>query len=287
MPEIIKAKTAGFCPGVRSAVMTVYRLLDENKGIICTIGPIIHNRQVVEDLKSRGVKVFDRVCDIKGCSHAVIRAHGVPPEVYSELKENDIDYIDATCPYVKKIHELVSKRKDENYKIIIAGDRNHPEVIGINGWSGGTASTVSTPAEAAKLEADPEARVCVVGQTTITRENWDEIIKVLAGRFRNIEINDTLCSASLNRQKEAEEIASAADIMIVIGGSDSSNTQKLFEICSRHCEETYKVETADDLPELMTGLKLKLSENRSKTTADKKDAGERRHIRKIGVTAGA
>ena len=143
--EIIPAKTSGFCFGVNKAVRTIYELLDKGEEKICTLGPIIHNEQVVDNLKKRGVQVCSSVDDIDGCSSVVIRAHGISPEVYDELNCKGIKIVDATCPYVKKIHKLVKEKFDKGYKIIIIGDKNHPEIIGINGWCSNSAAIIDKP----------------------------------------------------------------------------------------------------------------------------------------------
>jgi len=261
--EIIVAKTAGFCFGVNKAVNTVRELTEKSDLPIYTIGPIIHNDQVVDFFKSKGVNVAEDVKDIKEGSHAVIRAHGVPPEVYEEAVKKNLCIDDATCPYVKKIHKLVNEKHNENYQIIIVGDKNHPEIIGINGWCGNSAYIVDSVDDVDKLP-DIDRKICVVAQTTLTNEKWEAINKKLKERFKFVEKYDTICNATFRRQAEAAEIAKQVDMMLVIGGKKSSNTQKLYDICKSFCEKTYKVETSGELPPV-----------------------DIKNIKKIGVTAGA
>lgn len=261
--EIIVAKTAGFCFGVNKAVNAVYELIEKSDKQIYTLGSIIHNKQVVSQLKERGVKVITDPDeeDIRG--KMVIRAHGVTPEIYNKLEGKELDIIDATCPYVKKIHTLVEEKHKEGYQIIIVGDRSHPEVIGINGWCENTALIVNTREDAEKIQPRQQ-KVCIVAQTTITKEKWNSINELLDEKFQNIIRYDTICNATSTRQSEAAEIAGQVDMMVVLGGSDSSNTQKLYEICKKYCSNTYTVETSGELPPV-----------------------DIKKIKKIGITAGA
>ncbi len=261
--EIIVAKTAGFCFGVDKAVNAVYKLINNSNGQIYTLGSIIHNDQVVNQLEEKGVKVIEGIGDESLSGDIVIRAHGITPEVYKELKSHNLHVVDATCPYVKKIHRLVRGKYLEGYQIIIVGDINHPEVIGIKGWSNNSAIIINDLEEANSIQDNFE-KVCVVAQTTITREKWNLINEVLDKKFKNIIKFDTICNATITRQAEAKKIAQQVDMMIVLGGTSSSNTQKLYDICKKYCSNTYKVETADDLPSV-----------------------DINKIKKIGITAGA
>lgn len=245
--EIIVAKNAGFCFGVSKAIDIINNLLDNCNERIYTIGPIIHNEQVVNDLKSKGVEVVDCVDSVKADGNVVIRAHGVTPVVYEQLGEKSLNYTDATCPFVKKIHRLVNKKYKEGYKIVIVGDKNHPEVEGINGWCNNSAVVVNSIEEAECVEKNNN-NVCVVAQTTLTKEKWENINNILNNKFENVIKFDTICSATSDRQNEAAQVAKTVDMMLVIGGNSSSNTQKLYEICKKYCKETYKIETSGDLP---------------------------------------
>ncbi len=244
--KIILAKTAGFCFGVNNAVKKAYEMLDKGEKIR-TLGPIIHNEQVVDDLRSRGVDVLSDINGVPDGTKVIIRAHGVVPDIYEEIRRNNIQVIDATCPYVRKIHKLVQEKREEGLRIVIAGDRNHPEVKGINGWCGNTAFIANTPEDMDSFPQTEEA-CCLVAQTTITKEKFDGIYDKLKEKCKSVEKFDTICNATSNRQEETKKIAMQSDAMLVIGSKDSSNTQKLYEISKKYCEATYLIETYGDLP---------------------------------------
>lgn len=246
------AKTAGFCYGVKRAVEGAYAEIEKGKKI-ATLGALIHNRQVIEDLDSNGVHAYDRVSEIPLEDTVVIRAHGVGKSVYDELEERE--YIDLTCPFVAKIHKIVSEHYKKGYQIVIVGDKNHPEVIGINGWCNGSAIIVNDK----NCEVDEklqEKDLCIVAQTTINRDFFGEIVQNIKKTCKSTLIFDTICSATKDRQKEADEISRNSDMMIVIGGKESSNTRKLFEISKRNCKNTYHIETFEDLPQEKTYNKI-------------------------------
>ena len=254
--KILLAKSAGFCFGVDKAVNIVYNLLNSNEKNICTLGPIIHNDQLVNDLKAKGVTVISDISEARAEGKVVIRTHGVTPDVYEKLEEYKLEAIDATCPYVKKIHKLVSEKYNEGCKIIIAGDRDHPEVKGINGWCGNSAYIADSPEDVDNIP-DMDVECCIVAQTTITKEKWDNINIKLQKKCKNIVKFDTICNATSSRQNEAEKIAKSADAMIVIGSKSSSNTQKLYEISKKYCPRTYIIETFGDLPPIdITDIKI-------------------------------
>ena len=261
--EIIVAETAGFCFGVKRAVDTVYNLLETSKDKIFTIGPVIHNEHVIRELEEKGVTVVGKADEINHPGSAVIRAHGITPNSYKELEERKVDIIDATCPYVKKIHKLVREKYDQGYQIIIIGDKNHPEVIGINGWCENSAYIVNSVSEVDMLP-ETEKECCVVAQTTLTKDTWEKINDKLKNKFKNFHKFDTICKATSKRQKEAAEIAKRVDMMIVIGSKNSSNTQKLYEICKAICPCTIKIETSGEIPPV-----------------------DIKKIKKVGITAGA
>ena len=261
--EIVVASTAGFCFGVNNAVQIVFDLAKNSKDKIYTLGPIIHNSQVVDKLKEYGVSVINSPLDAEEPSKVVIRAHGVTPMVIEELKCKGHDVIDASCPYVIKIHKLVAKRYKEGYSIIIIGDRNHPEVIGINGWCDNSAYVIDSEEDVSKLP-DIKKPICVVEQTTFIREKSEKIIHCLNKRFENVLKFDTICNATDKRQTEAEQISKKVDMVLVIGDKDSSNTHKLYEICKANCQNTFKIETAEEIPQV-----------------------DIKKIKKIGITAGA
>lgn len=261
--EILVAKSAGFCFGVNKAMNMVYNLLEEREGNIYTLGPIIHNEQVVEDLKRKGVAVINDTNEASGNSKVVIRTHGVTPEIFEALEGKKLEIVDATCPYVSKIHKLVREKHYEGYTIVIAGDANHPEVAGINGWCGNSAYIAGSPEEVERFP-QIEGLCCLVSQTTFIKDKFEKIYDKLKDKCKNIEKFDTICNATGNRQEESEKIARISDVMLVIGSRNSSNTQKLFEICSNHCKETYIIETFGDLPPINI-----------------------KKIKKLGITAGA
>ncbi len=248
--EIILAKSAGFCFGVNRAMDTVYKNIQRNDSNIYTLGPIIHNKQVVEELQSKGVQTVEQIDEIDHdeATKLIIRTHGIPKSVYDEIEAKNIRCIDATCPDVKKIHHIVEEYYHKGYGIIIVGNPEHPEVLSINGWCDNTAAIINS-LEDMDSECESFDKVCVVAQTTFNRDKWHQISASLKKKCPQIEIFDTICNATHLRQTEAEKIAKQVDLMLVIGGMHSSNTQKLAEICSMYCEHTYHIETFEELPQ--------------------------------------
>jgi len=241
--KIIVAKNAGFCFGVRRAVEAVYDHLDKAEKLY-TYGPIIHNPEVVEELKDKGVIVEDNIDNIDSGT-VIIRSHGVPEQVYKHMTGKGLNIVDATCPYVKRVHNLVKEYHSQGYAVIIVGEKEHPEVIGINGWCNNEAFIVNDEAEAQKLPSLHKA--CIVAQTTMIQKKWDAILKIIHEKVEQPEVFNTICGTTSTRQMEAESIAKMADVMIVIGGKNSSNTKKLYSICKTHCDKTFAVETAKDI----------------------------------------
>ncbi len=241
---ITVAKTAGFCFGVNRAV----EFLENTDKPTATLGPIIHNTAVVDDLKSRGVIAIDSIDELPDNTVLAIRTHGVGKQVYDEVESAGHEYVDLTCPYVKKIHKIVAKNHADGYKVVIIGDKNHPEVIGINGWCENNAIVALDISDlSGKIEDDD--KVCVVSQTTMDRKTFKKIEKFLKNHCKTIQVFDTICSATNERQTEAEELAKKSDIMIVIGGYHSSNSRKLAEVCKKYCKDTYQIECFEDLPQ--------------------------------------
>ena len=245
--EYLTAKSAGFCFGVKRAVDTVYEQLNKG-GKIYTYGPIIHNETVVEDLEQKGVSVISFE-DLKTLTEGtvIIRSHGVPKEVYDVLNEKGIDYVDATCPFVKRIHQIVEKDRNEGQRIIIAGNPNHPEVEGIKSYAGEDFIIVESPEEAEELNLDSDKEYTLVSQTTFNMSKFKDIVDIFEKKGYYYNVVNTICNATNERQTEAKEIATKVDAMIVIGGSHSSNSRKLFEICSKECKLTYFIQTSEDL----------------------------------------
>ena len=246
--EVTLAKTAGFCFGVKRAVDRVYELADQEEKVY-TFGPIIHNEEVVQDLESRGVQVLNSLEELAAVTDGivVIRSHGVPEEVYQLMEEKNIRYADATCPFVRKIHKLVEKHSREGRRIVIVGNDHHPEVEGIKGWCLTPPIVISTTEEAGNLPISQSEPICVVSQTTFNYNKFKDIVEILEKKRYDRIVLNTICSATEERQEEAVRLASQVDAMIVIGGKTSSNTQKLFEICSNACENTYYIQTLVDL----------------------------------------
>ncbi|MBQ1397664.1 MAG: 4-hydroxy-3-methylbut-2-enyl diphosphate reductase, partial [Clostridia bacterium] len=244
------AKTAGFCFGVNRAIELVNSLLDEGKKV-CTLGPIIHNDQVVQKLADRGVVIAYTPDEVPQDHVLVIRSHGVPLPVYNELREKNLVIQDATCPFVSKIHSIVTKASQKGDIILIAGNSEHPEVLGIKSRCSNAAYTFRDDAELSELlKNHPELKevsVSVVAQTTFNTEIWKKCLEIFKKDCTNATLFDTICSATQSRQQEAAELSEKCDLMIVIGGLSSSNTAKLFHICSGHCRSVL-IQTAADLP---------------------------------------
>ena len=263
------AETAGFCFGVDRAVSTVYRLLEEGKKA-ATLGPIIHNPQIVSDLERRGMRAVEAPADTPPGHILVIRAHGVPRSTLEEIERLGVPYVDATCPFVKKIHALAGQAGKEGRLFLLFGDAEHPEVKGIIGHCTGEHAVIKDrPALEKWLENNSDLAkrpLAVAAQTTFHAGEWQNCLETLKKVCTNAAFFATICNATAKRQKEAKALAQRCDRMVVVGGRDSSNTAKLRDICAEYCE-TYLVERADELPALASGL-------RNSTTA-------------VGITAGA
>ena len=286
--EVIVAEHAGFCFGVTKAVDTVYEQIakksdGENVGNIYTYGPIIHNETVVSDLEKKGVSVIDSIDDLRSLADRfeenrkngssdedkakgtiVIRSHGVTREVQELIEKTGLDVIDATCPFVKRIHKVVLEESNKGASIIVVGSANHPEVEGIVSYVNGKVFVIDGPESAANFSENKETNYTVVAQTTFNKKKFQETVEIFKNNGYNINIVNTICNATDERQTEAEEIASRADAMIVIGGAHSSNSRKLYEICKEKCADTYFIQTLEDLHLNLTG-----------------------NVKLIGITAGA
>ena len=265
--KVIKAKSAGFCFGVKRAVDTVYEQVKENQNLpIYTYGPIIHNEEVVKDLEQKGVIVLrsEEELDTLEKGTVIIRSHGVAKDVYDRLESKKIQIVDATCPFVKKIHNIVQKHSEMGENIIIIGNPEHPEVQGIKGWAGDHVEVFQTKEEAENYSCEQGKKICIVAQTTFNYKKFQDLVEIIKKKEYNICISNTICNATEERQNEARRIARRADAMIVIGDSSSSNTRKLYEICKTECQETFYIQT-------LSGLEL-----------DKLESSDC-----IGITAGA
>ena len=244
------AKTAGFCFGVKRAVNTVYEQIEKGDKLIYTYGPIIHNEEVVKDLEEKGVKVIESEEDIKKIeadATVVIRSHGTTEKICDLIKAKGANIVDATCPFVKKIHNIVAEKSEAGYHIVIIGNDKHPEVEGIKGWSKSSVTVINTEEEANSISISDDKNVCIVSQTTFNYKKFHKLVEIIQKKVYNVIIVNTICNATSERQVEAKQIATEVDSMIVIGGKTSSNTQKLYEICKEECKNTYYIQTAKDL----------------------------------------
>lgn len=260
--EVILAKTAGFCFGVKRAVDTVYK--EAGKKNVYTYGPIIHNSEVVNDLKKKGVEVINSREELEALEEGtvIIRSHGVAREIYDLIHEKGLELVDATCPFVRKIHKIVEKAGNDGDQVIIVGSEHHPEVQGIKGWCTGEVHIIS---DAEQFEGiDLNKPTTLVSQTTFNYKKFQDLVEKFEKKGYDILVLNTICNATQERQVEARQIASQVDVMIVIGGKNSSNTQKLYEICRRECKHTYYIQTLEDFKPEITGT-----------------------VRSVGITAGA
>ena len=263
--KVTLAKSAGFCFGVKRAVEMVYKEAETGKKVY-TLGPIIHNEQVVQDLEQKGVRVIDTPEELSKAEDAtvIIRSHGISADVYHQLEDKKVRIVDATCPFVSKIHRIVEKKYQEGSCIVIVGNANHPEVEGINGWCNGAATVIGSVSEAENYSQEPARKLCVVAQTTFNYKKFKDIVDIFSKKSYDIDVMNTICNATEERQTEAAAIAGDSDAMIVIGGKHSSNTQKLYEICKNVSPDTHFIQTLDDL-----------------------DLKQFQSFRSVGITAGA
>ena len=240
--RIFVAKNAGFCFGVRNAVNTAL----STEGKVSTLGELIHNDYVNARLKAKGIGVIESPEEYNGGT-VIIRSHGVPESVENSLKEKNIPYIDATCPFVKKIHEIVREAGESGKTVILVGDKGHPEVTGSAGWTKGRCVIVSNESEASDAVIGENEPCCLVVQTTFDAQLYDKITKIIENKCKSVEINRTICYTTAQRQIQARELARTCDAMMIIGDKHSSNTGKLFSIASSFCPRTYFVENIADL----------------------------------------
>ncbi|MDD4565206.1 MAG: bifunctional 4-hydroxy-3-methylbut-2-enyl diphosphate reductase/30S ribosomal protein S1 [Eubacteriales bacterium] len=246
---IIKlAEHSGFCFGVKEALKKAEQTIkdnSENNIRIYTCGPLIHNKTVTDELQGKGIHIINSPEEAEEGDIIIVRSHGEPEEFYKKAKKRKIQIVDATCPFVKRIHQLVCEAKKQGFNIVVIGDRSHPEVIGINGWCDNKAFIVSSTEEAKKVDAD---RLFIVAQTTITEELFSEIIAYFQNEKKGIIVHNTICHATKERQKSCMETAIDSDLMVIIGGSDSSNSKKLYEIANKYCNKAYFIENKESLP---------------------------------------
>ena len=238
------ASHAGVCYGVERALKLAAHAAESARGSVTTLGPLIHNPIVVRDLESAGVKGAQTVDEVESGT-LIIRAHGVVPQVIDQARAKGLEVLDATCPYVKKVHMAAEKLVREGYQLIVVGESGHPEVEGILGHAGDAAHVVSTPRDLDGV--DLARKVGVVVQTTQTPANLAAIVSALALRTMDLRVVNTICSATQERQDSAAELASRADVMIIIGGKNSGNTRRLAEICMDRCPRTHHIEDSSEI----------------------------------------
>ena len=246
--KVTLAKSAGFCFGVQRAVDVVNKQIEEGQSPLYTYGPIIHNEEVVKGFQEHGVQVMEEdSTEDYPAGTVIIRSHGITKAVEEDLKAKGHNVIDATCPFVKKIHRAVDEHSKNGEYIVIIGNPDHPEVRGIVGWINGEDYRVISGEQSAKdFSVNSDRTICIVSQTTFNHNKFQELVEIIKQKGYHIIVLNTICDATNKRQVEAAEIASKVDAMIVIGSKNSSNTQKLYEICKTRCNDTYYIQTADD-----------------------------------------
>ena len=255
MKNVVLAKSAGFCFGVKRAVNMVYEEIDKSleqkeQTPIYTYGPIIHNDEVVKDFASKGVTLVNELSELSNLPKGkiIIRSHGISRVEYEEIEQYGFHVVDATCPFVRKIHKIVDEHSELGEYILIIGNPNHPEVCGIRGWvKGEDVSIIESKEEAEKFTLLDDKKVCIVSQTTFNYNKFQDLVEIVSKKGYNISVLNTICNATEERQTEARSIAKNVEAMIVIGDKHSSNTQKLFEICNTECEKTYYIQTSKDM----------------------------------------
>lgn len=258
--EITVGKNAGFCFGVQRAVDAVYDLLKENSSDIYSIGPLIHNEIVTKDLKNKGlieINDYDEIKNLKN-KKVIIRTHGIEKQVYDLLKSNNNSIVDLTCPFVSKIHKLVEEYSESGYKIIVIGDKDHPEVKGIVSYAKNDIYVVISEEDIKNLKIDRNDKVFIVFQTTTNAENAQKLVDILRDLFYNSRLVNTICNATQNRQDEVKILAETCDVMLIIGSNTSSNTRKLYEISKKYCENTYLLNSVDDIKNIKKEKSVKI-----------------------------
>ena len=243
-------KHAGFCGGVTNSVTKTEKYLNEYNNLYC-LGELVHNKQVIESLEKKGLKTIETLSEAEDNSTVIIRAHGVANSIYEEAKSRNINLLDLTCPKVLKIHDKVSEYKDNGYFIILVGSKIHPEVIGTISFCGDKSIVIEGLDDLDEvnniIKTNNYKDVVIFAQTTIKESLFDEIVDNLKEKIPNLVVENTICNATHLRQQECLEMAKTSDCMIIIGGKNSSNTKKLYEVASSVCPNTYLVETYKEL----------------------------------------
>jgi len=248
--HIERSSHTGFCFGVKNAVDKAKETLNDQHKLY-SFGEIIHNKDVVDDLEKRGLKVIDNLDSLDSIgdksTKLLIRSHGVGKNIIDAVNEKNIQMIDATCVKVKKIHKIVEDYKNKGYEIIIVGDKNHPEVLGILGWCN-EADIIQSPEELLNLKVDKTKRYCLVSQTTFNTNVFEKIAEEINKNYDNITIHNTICNATRKRQEACQDLAKRSDVMLIVGGKNSSNTKKLYDLSKANCENTFLIENYKEIP---------------------------------------
>ncbi|MDW7675420.1 MAG: bifunctional 4-hydroxy-3-methylbut-2-enyl diphosphate reductase/30S ribosomal protein S1, partial [Bacillota bacterium] len=263
--EITVANKAGFCFGVKKALDIAESAVVCPTEQIFTLGPLIHNPQVVTKLADKGIVSINDLTEITS-GKVIIRSHGVAPEIINEAKDKGLELVDATCPFVNKAQQLAKEHADKGYLIVIVGDPTHPEVEGIFGWSGNNAKVIEDIDEVTALPQ--QSKICVVAQTTQSIEKFNQIVAALKGKADEVKVCNTICDATRQRQDAAKKLALDSDIMIVVGGRNSSNTRKLTSICEATGTPTYHIEQASELKQEWFVAKEKIGVTAGASTPD-------------------
>ena len=251
MGELTIAKSAGFCFGVTRAVNMVYEAIEKENVPIYTYGPIIHNDEVVKDMEKNGVTVINDLDELSSHEKGVmiIRSHGISKAEYDRIKNCGFEVLNATCPFVSKIHRYVEDYSSKGYDIIIVGSPKHPEVCGIKGWADEKChvTIINSPEDAENYMKNSTKKLCIVSQTTFNYNKFQDIVEIIAKKGYDITVLNTICNATEDKQTKARKVAQCSDVRIVIVDRHSSNTQKLFEICKNECKNTYYIQTSDEM----------------------------------------
>jgi len=239
------ARRVGFCYGVKRALEIASQVLKRSKGLVYTLGPLIHNPQVVEELEKAGIKICHHPEEIQPPGYLIIRSHGLHPEIVQQMREKGLEIVDATCPIVKRVQRLSQQLRDEGYSIVVVGENNHPEVMGILGYAGEKLMVISGAEEVRKLPRT--RRLGIIAQTTQDLGNFQRVINELIPRVEELKVFNTICTYTTWRQKETTILAKKVELMLVVGGKNSANTRKLAEISRLLGVPTYHIETAEEI----------------------------------------
>lgn len=268
--EIIVGKLSGFCNGVKNTVETANKVI--NEGCVYCLGQIVHNERVIKELEDKGMITINNIEEAKDNSKMIIRAHGEVKEVYDRAKEKKLEVIDLTCGNVKVIRNKVSEKNKDNF-IVIIGKNNHPETNGILSFAGNNAYILENEEEIDTLKNFLEQsglnKIYIVSQTTFNSEKFDYLVEQIKNKINaNIEVNKTICNATSNRQKETENLSKEVDIMIIIGGKNSSNTKELEVVSKNNCKEVYLIQEVNDLKKVKINIDKKIGIMAGASTPD-------------------